>query len=278
MGFTWFESIFFGLISGVSDVLPVSAQAHKAIFLKICGAGEEDPILRLMIHLATLGALYYCCRTHILRILRQRRLARVPKRRRKRPVDVQTLMEFRLLLVIAIPVILSFLFYEKTTQWDYSLNMMSLFLLLNGLILFLPNLAATGNKDARSMSTLDGLVLGLGGAIAIIPGVSSVATMTTIASVRGAERTFALNITYLIQMLITAGLVIFDVIAVFHTGVSHISFGVLLSYLMAAATSFAGTYFGVKAMRSLAVNIGYGIFAFYSIGAALLSFILFLMV
>jgi undecaprenyl-diphosphatase len=278
LNFNWFESFIFGLISGISDVLPVSAQAHKAILLKIFGAGGEDPAMRLVIHLAALGALYYGCSNHIMRILRQRRLSKIPKKKRKRPVDTRTLMEYKLLIFIAVPVILSFFFYEMTTKWDYSLNMMAIFMLLNAAILFLPSLVATANKDARSMSSLDGVLMGFGGALAIIPGVSSVATITSIASIRGAERTFALNLTYLIQMLITAGLIVFDFVAIGNAGKFIFSFGILFCYLMAAVGSFVATFLGMKVMRTLAVNIGYRGFAFYSLGAALFSFILYLMV
>ena len=46
--------------------------------------------------------------------------------------------------------------------------------------------------------------------------------------------------------------------------------------ILAAAAAFAGVFFGIKAMRILAVNIGFNIFAYYSLGIALFSFILFL--
>ena len=157
----WFQSIIFGLISGLSDVLPISSQAHKAIVMKLFGVNGEDPILRLVIHAAILAALYYSCSSHIQRIIRQLRLSRIPKKRRKRPLDVRTIMEFRLLRTMIIPVLLSLLLMNHTAHWNNKLSMTAVFLLLNGVILFLPSLVATGNKDARSMSALDGLLMGL---------------------------------------------------------------------------------------------------------------------
>ena len=129
------ESIVFGLFSGLSDVLPVSSQAHKAIILKIFGEHEENPILRLFIHIAILAALYYSCSSHIMRIVRQIRLSKIPKRKRKRPLDVQTLMEFRLVRTMIIPVLLSLLLYNKTAPWGTKLYLTAVFLLLNGVIL-----------------------------------------------------------------------------------------------------------------------------------------------
>ena len=97
MGFNWFESILFGLISGLTDILPVSAQAHKLVLQKVFGVNYEPDLMRLLIHMAILLALYFSCSPVITKISRARRLARVPKKRRKRPLDTKSLMDFRLL-------------------------------------------------------------------------------------------------------------------------------------------------------------------------------------
>ena len=274
----WFQGMFFGLISGLSDVLPVSSQAHKAIVMKLLGVNGEDPILRLVIHAAILAALYYSCSNHIQRIIRQLRLSRVPKKRRKRPLDVRTIMEFRLLRTMIIPVLLSLLLLNRTAQWNNKLSMIAVFLLLNGVILFLPSLVATGNKDARSMSGLDGLLMGLGGALSVLPGVSCVGAANAVASVCGAERVFALNMTYLMHMVLTAALIAFDLAAIYAAGAVSLTIGTFFIYMVSAAAAFGGAYIGIRAMRMIAVNIGFGVFALYSFGAALLSFLLFLMV
>lgn len=277
MDLNWLECLLLGLVSGFTDVLPVSAQAHKAIFLKIFGATGEPALLRLAIHLAVFGTLYYCCSTHLRRLWRQLKLARVPKKKRKRPLDTRTIAEFKVLRVMVIPVILSFFLYSKTESWGSRLNLTAIFLLLNGVILYLPKLMPTGNKDALSMSALDSLLMGLGGALAVLPGVSSVGATLSIASVCGSERHFALNLSYLMQLVITVGLIVMDVMAVVNGNVVF-SVPVLLCCVAAAVAAAVGTYFGMRVMRVLAANVGFGVFAFYCFGAALLSFLIYLMV
>ena len=274
----WFQSLIFGLISGLSDVTPVSSQAHKAILLKLFGQNGEDPLLRLVIHAAILAALYYCCSSHIQRIIRQLRLSRVPKKRRKRPLDTRTIMEFKLLRMMVIPALLGLLLYNKTSVWNTEMGMITIFLIINAVILFLPTLMATGNKDARSMSAFEGLLMGLGGAASVLPGISAVGASGAVASVCGAERVFALDMTYLMHMVLTMALIAFDVAAVFATGVATLTFGSLIIYLLAGAAAFGGAYIGIRGMRMIAVNIGFSIFAFYSVGAAVVSFVLFLLV
>ena len=276
MDLNWLQSLLIGLVSGLTDILPVSAQAHKVILLKLFGLSSEPLILRFMIHLATLAGLYYCCQNQIMRITRQLRLARVPKKRRKRPLDTRTLMDFKLLRMMVVPKVLGFFAYEKTSVWNHSLNWIALLVLANAVILFLPVLMPSGNKDSRSFSPVEGLLIGIGGALGVVPGISSMGATTSILLLRGADRTFTLNMALLLQMAVTACMLVMDVISMSTLGIGIISFGGIVCCILAAGAAFAGVFLGVKAMRMLAVNIGFNMFAFYSLGVALFSFILFL--
>ena len=276
MDLNWLQSLLIGLVSGLTDILPVSAQAHKVILLKLFGLSSEPLILRFMIHLATLASLYYCCQTQIMRITRQLRLARIPKKRRKRPLDTRTLMDFKLLRMMVIPTALGFLAYEKTSVWNHSLNWIALLVLANAVILFLPVLMPSGNKDSRSFSPVEGLLIGIGGALGAVPGISSMGATTSILLLRGADRMFALNMALLLQMAVTACMLVADIFSMWTLGIGIVSFGGIVCSILAAGAAFAGVFVGVKAMRMLAVNIGFNMFAFYSLGVALFSFILFL--
>ena len=148
--------------------------------------------------------------------------------------------------------------------------------LVNAVIMYLPVLMPSGNKDSRSFSPVEGLLIGIGGALGVVPGISSMGATTSILLLRGADRTFALNMALLLQMAVNAGMLVMDIVALWTLGIGVISFGGIVCCILAAAAAFAGVFLGIKAMRMLAVNIGFNIFAFYSLGVALFSFILFL--
>ena len=177
---------------------------------------------------------------------------------------------------MAVPVVLAFFVYQKTSVWNHSLNWIALFVLINAIIVYLPILMPSGNKDARSFSPIEGLLIGVGGATAIVPGISSVGAATSILLLRGAERNFALNMILLLEMAVTAAMAVLDIVAMWGGGIGVVSFGAIVCCILAAAAAFAGVFFGVKVMRTLAVNIGFNAFAYYSLGIALFSFILFL--
>ena len=277
MELNFIQSLLFGAASGLTDILPVSAQAHKAVLLTLFGSESESAILRLLMDLAILGALYVCSRSQILRISRNLKLAKVPKRRRKRPLDTTVMMDWRLLKTMAVPAVICWLFWRTTASMRHSLSWIALFSLINALILFLPNLLPSGNKDSRSLSPVEGILMGIGAGAGIVPGISSMGATLSVASVCGVEKNYALTISLLVQMAVTAVRIVFDIAALF-SGVGAVTFIAVLGYLAAAAAAFGGVYLGVRLMRSLAEHRGYQTFAFYSLAVAFLCFIFYLIV
>lgn len=275
MDMNWIETILFGLFAGLADILPVSAQAHRMLLRTLFGEGAEPAVLRLLIHIATLAALYYSCQTHILRISRATKLAKIPKRRRKRPLDAVALMDFSMLKTMLIPVIFGFIFYDKISSAVSILSVLSFTLLVNGVILFVPQFLPGSNKDSQTMTPLDSLLMGLGAVASMLPGISCIGTVSSLAIVRGADKKYALNISLLLNIAMTVGLILMDIIAILGEGIT-LSFVLAVKYLLCAGAAFVGTYLGVKLMRKLASTVGFGIFAYYCWGAALFSFILFL--
>ena len=272
----WFQSLIIGFFSGITDILPVSAQAHKAVLMTLFGVDQEPPLLRMFIHIAVFCGLYFSCNQQIRTMIRQKQLAQIPKHRRKRPVDLRILLDIRLLVTMVFPVALGLCFYQKAAALYGKLAWIALFLVVNGVILYLPNILPSGNKDSRSLSRLEAVLMGLGGGLSVLPGVSTIGGICSVGCVCGAERSYVLNISLLMHMVMTAGLIFFDFISLFTVGFGVAGFGGFLACLLAAAAAFVGAYYGIKIMRAMAVNIGFGIFAYYSIGLAMMAFVLYL--
>lgn len=277
MDLNWLESILYGFFSGMMDILPVSAEAHKVLLLKFFGKQGNLDLLDLLVHLSILGALYVSCQSHIVRIRRARALARIPKKKRKRPLDTRTLMDWSMLKTMTVPVILGLILYRYTAPVYGNLLLMALFLFLNGLILYVPQFLPTSNRDSRTLSRIEGLLMGLGGAVSIIPGISAIGAATSVGSVCGVERNYSLTMALMLNMVLMAGMVVYDVLGIMANGLGLLSLAIILRYLLTAVVSFGGTILGVKIMRYLAENQGFSLFGVYCWGLALFTFILNLM-
>lgn len=276
MELSFFENLILGFISGFAEVLPVSAQAHRIVILKMLGHNGESAVLRLMIHLATAGALYFFCKGHIVRMLRARRLARVPKNRRKRPLDMEALMDFSLLKYALVPVILGFLLYSKVTFLAEKPIWLAVLLFLNGIILYVPQFLPGSNKQSGALSRVDSLYFGLGGVLGMLPGVSAVGSAVSIGTVRGMDPEKALSFALLLNIPVNLGFALFDLLELVGAGAGSLAFGTLILALFAGAAAFVGIILGIHLLKKITGSVGFSVFGFYSWGAALLTFLLYL--
>ena len=277
MDLNWLQYILYGFVSGLTDILPVSAQAHRALLLKFFGAKGSSDLLSLMIHFALVCALYFSCSGHIIRMSRARRLSRIPKRKRKRPLDTRSLMDLSLLKTMLVPVILGMLLYPYVGKMQSNLALIALFLFLNGIILYAPQFLPTGNRDSRNLSRVEGLLMGLGGAASVLPGVSAMGTATAIGSVCGVDRSYGLNMALLMNLFVNVGFLIHDALGITSAGLEPLSFMLILQYLFTAVAAFGAAMLGIRVMRNLASNNGCSPIGLYNFGLALFTFILNLM-
>ena len=278
MELSWFESCIFGLFSGLLDIIPVSAQAHSVLLLKFFGIKASSDVMNLLIHVAVFAALYRSSQAQLIRMRRARALARVPKRKRKRPLDVRSMMDWSMLKTMLVPAVLGVFARKYTLGIQSNLILISLFLFLNGVILYVPQFFSTGNRDSRTLSRIEGILMGLGGAASAVPGISAIGATTSIASVCGVDRTYGLNMALMMNMGIAVGLTVYDLLGIAAGGLGTISFLILIRYLCSAAAAFAGAMAGIQLMRRLAAGHGFYLFGVYCWGLALFTFILNLIV
>lgn len=277
MNLSGIEHLIYGFLSGLTEIFPVSARAHSTILLKVLGAEKISGLPVLFIHIAVLAATYLSCKAQLVKMARARRLARVPKKRRKRPLDICSLMDSRFLLTMMLPVLLVDIFYGSISNIQFGLLAISLLLFVNGIFLYVPQFFPGSNKDARSLSRIEGIVMGLGGSLSVIPGLSGIGAAISIGSLYGVERSYALNMSLMMNMVYLAGMIVYDISDIIRYGIGLFSFQWLLYYLLAAVFAFAGTMLAIRLMRKLAADQGYHLFSYYCWGIALFTFILNLM-
>ena len=274
MELSWLESCVYGLFSGLLDILPVSAQAHSLLLLKFFGVKASSDVMNLLIHIAVFAALYYSTQKHWIRMKRARALARIPQRKRKRPLDVRSMMDWSMLKTMLVPALLGVFLRKYTVGVHSNLMLIAFFLFMNGIILYVPQFFPTGNRDSRTLSRVEGLLMGIGGMISAVPGISAVGATTSIASVCGVDRAFGLNMALMMNMGIAAGLMFLDVLGIAANGFGTLSFFIVIRYLVSAAAAYGGAVLGIKWMRHLAAGRGFSAFGVYCWGLALFSFIL----
>ncbi len=271
-----FESIIYGLVSGFAEFLPVSSQGHQAIMFSVFGMDHREPFRDFIVHIAVLIALAITCRPLFSHLRREQTIA---TRRRGRKAPERTgLYDLRLLKTAGFPLIVGLLFYFVTGKYEFSLLPLVMFFVVNGIILIIPEYIRHGNKDARFLTGLDGILLGLFGAASVIPGISRVAAMHAYGIARGTDRSHVMNWIFALTVPVLVVYMGFDIFNMFAIGLGITGFIYILSCLLSGIMAFIGGYFGIMLVRFLTVRAGFAGFAYYSWGAALFTFILYLIV
>lgn len=278
MNMSIWQSILMGLVSGFSELLPISAEAHRAIARCLMGVAQEDAVFRLIVHAAALAALLWCGRDEVRRLNRTRKLLRIPPKRRKHQPDQMSVCTLRLLNTALVPLAFARIFTRYFAFVGDELQILAFSLLANGILLLIPSLVRNGNKDPRNMPRLDGILIGLGSGLSVIPGFSQLGCTVSVGISRCVDRKFALKFAYLLMIPGMILHLLFDVIAIITGGAAAFSgLGLLIAAVGGIACFFAGVS-ACRLMHFLAFSSNFSAFSYYCFGAGLFSFLLFLTV
>lgn len=270
-------NLIYGFVSGIAEFLPISSSAHQTILDHMLHLDGSPQLRSLFIHLGLLAALFVRCANLFSRFDRERRRA-TRRLGRAATADRFTWMELRFVRTAAVPMVIGYVVLRFVGPATYSLGSVALFLVINGLILYLPEHLIRGNKGPRSMSALDALLVGICSALGSLTGISRIGCGTCAALSRGADRSYALNWALLLSAPALIVLIVLDLIMVITQGLGIFSFLIFISCLVSAAAAFAGAYVAIGMIRLIGSRTGYSSFAYYAWGAALFSIILSLIV
>ncbi len=270
------ESLLYGFISGIAEFLPVSSRAHQSLLRYIFGVSTRNFLQELLVHIGLLLALFVAFRDVLHRLRREQKSLSMNRRKRNRSLDVKSLYDLRLIKTAAFPLLIGLILCTSVGKWGDGLLTVMGFLLVNALILLLAEHISHGNRDSRTMTALDGIIMGILGALSSFPGISRTGIISAYATIRGADNQNAVNWAILlgIPALIFAGC--YDIVLIFSAGIGALSLSVIIGCILSGIGAFAGGYAAISMLVSILNHTGYSPFAYYSIGAALLSFVLYL--
>lgn len=272
------KSILYGFVSGISEFLPISSQGHQKLFRMFFGITSPEPLRDMMIHIGLLLAILFTCGTYIEKLRREIRMSASSAKRRSRFRDSEISFDLRLLKSAMLPLIIFMIIFRLLEHSDSGLKAVAVFFLINGIVIYFPEHLMQGNKDSKNLSSLDGFLIGFFGSLSVLPGMSRIGGAISCAVFRGADRVKAYNWVLILSIPAIVLLLIFDLFVFFQWGFTGITFLSVLGYILSGVSAFGAALVGIYLMRFIAIRSGFTAFAFYSWGAALLTFLLYLSV
>ena len=140
-------------------------------------------------------------------------------------------------------------------------------LLVTGFILFYSDRMARGKKGPRSATMVDALIVGVGQAVAVVPGLSRSGTSISVGMMRGFHRKFAVRFSFLMSIPAVLGANILSIGEAVEAGIDTAQ---LPAYIVGTIVAAVSGYFAIRLVNLLTNKGKFGNFAYYcwGIGAA----------
>jgi len=195
------EAIFFGILQGLTEFLPISSTAHVRIFAKFFGMAEDPgAMFAAIMQIGTEIAVLIFFRKDIARIIS----AWFRKVVFRRDLQIEEAADARmgwLIIVGSLPiVILGYLGQDAITTNFRSLWLIASVLIIFGVILGIADKYGKSDKNLRDLNISHGILYGLAQALALVPGVSRSGSTIAMGRLLGYKREAALRYSFLLAI------------------------------------------------------------------------------
>ena len=244
----WWQAIVLGIVQGLTEFLPVSSSGHLAIGRELLGIGAGgDLVFEVAVHAATAIAIIVVFRKEIIRLLGGLFKFRYNE-------------ETRYILKICIsmiPVFVVGVFFKDYVEAAFgSLLVVGLGLIVTGILLALSDGV---KKQGEEISYWQAVVIGLGQALAVIPGLSRSGTTISTGLLCGVKREAVAQFSFLMVLVPVLGEAFLDVVG----GEVSASTTPVLSLLLGFIAAFCSGLLACKAMIALVKRAKMKWFALY---------------
>jgi undecaprenyl-diphosphatase len=236
---SFLEALLLGLVQGLTEFLPVSSSAHVQIAQELLDLSElSRPQLTAFIAIIQLGtelAVVLFFAKDILRILRSW-FSSGFQPFNSQPMDARVGW---LVIIGTLPIVALGLMFESQIENELrSLTVIGLTLIVFGIALGLADWLGPRRRDISEIGIRDGVLIGFGQALALIPGVSRSGGSITVGRMLGLTREAATRFSFLIAIPAVLGAGFYQ----FATSYQYLPPELLISTLLATVVSFLVGY------------------------------------
>ena len=203
------QAIVLGIVQGLSEFFPISSSAHLELTRWLFGweqlSGELETSFDVAVHLGTLVGAIACLRADVARYAVA---ALAPLRRRQLTADGRIGW---FLVVSAAPAgLVGVALADQINDGD-QIAVIALMLIVFGLLLLLAD-RMPQRRASDEFTLRDALLMGLGQALALQPGVSRSGATLSVSRLLGFEREAAARLVFLMSLPVIAGAGVFTLL------------------------------------------------------------------
>ncbi|MBQ6974914.1 MAG: undecaprenyl-diphosphate phosphatase [Oscillospiraceae bacterium] len=268
-----FTSLLLGIIQGLAEFLPISSSGHLALAQHLLGINTEVPaFFDVLLHLGTLLAVLVAYWGDVVEIVQEffRGVGDIVHGTTPTPVPPARRM-ILLIIVGTLPLFAILPIHKKVQALGDSMVFIGMALVATGFLLFACDLVHRGHKTERSATLVDALLVGVGQALATMPGISRSGMTISAGCFLGFERSFAVRFSFLLSIPAVLGANILSLKDALEAGVDWAAVPVYLAGVVASAVV---GYACIRLLKLIAQKGRFGGFAYYCWAVGLLTLLL----
>ena len=270
---TYLSSFLLGLVQGLAEFLPVSSSGHLSIAQNLLGLNTEIPeFFDVLLHLGTLVAVFVAYWRDICDMVAELIHGVGDLVHGTTPRQVPPARRLILLIIVGtLPLFILLPIHKQVQALSNNMVFIGAALVVTGFLLFACDLVRKGKKTERTATIADVLVVGLGQAIATMPGISRSGMTITTGCFMGFERKFAVRFSFLLSIPAVLGANILSLKDALGAG---IIWAEVPMYVVGVVTAAVVGYACIRLLRLVAEKGRFGAFAYYCWAVGLLTLLL----
>ena len=275
MTMSYLTAVLLGLVQGVAEFLPISSSGHLAIaeqLLNLQGASNVPGFLDVLLLLGTLVAVFIAYWDDIRDLLVEFFAGIGDLAHHSTPNPVPPARRLILLIIVGtLPLFVMVPFRHFFSSLGDNMYFIGGALIFTGILLFVSDRVHHGRKTEKTATMLDALLVGLGQAVALCPGISRSGMTITTGCFAGFERKFAVRFAFLLSIPAVIGANILSLKDAIDAGIDWAS---VPAYLVGVAVAAVSGYACIRLLRYIAEKGRFGAFAYYCWAVGALTLVL----
>lgn len=272
---TFLSSFLLGLVQGIAEFLPISSSGHLAIAQNLLGmsdAGTVPEFFDVLLHLGTLVAVFVAYWADIKDMVLEFFRGAGDLIHHSTPNPVPPARRLILLIILGtLPLFVVLPVKDAVQSLSNSMAFIGAALIVTGALLFVSDRVKKGRKNERTATWLDVLIVGLGQAIATMPGISRSGMTITTGCFVGFERKFAVRFSFLLSIPAVLGA---NILSLADAAKAGINWAEVPVYLVGVVTAAVVGYLCIRLLRFIAERGKFGAFAYYCWAVGVLTLVL----
>jgi len=272
---TFLSSFLLGLVQGIAEFLPISSSGHLAIAQNLLGmsdAGTVPEFFDVLLHLGTLVAVFVAYWADIKDMVLEFFRGAGDLIHHSTPNPVPPARRLILLIILGtLPLFVVLPVKDAVQSLSNSMVFIGAALIVTGALLFVSDRVKKGRKNERTATWLDVLIVGLGQAIATMPGISRSGMTITTGCFVGFERKFAVRFSFLLSIPAVLGA---NILSLADAAKAGINWAEVPVYLVGVVTAAVVGYLCIRLLRFIAERGKFGAFAYYCWAVGVLTLVL----